>query len=70
MTEFEQDQAELRVLLEQMRVEHSDLDEVIDRLNDDPNMDQLRLKRLKLRKLALKDMIAKVESKLIPDLNA
>lgn len=56
--------------LDALRLEHSDLDDVITRLARDPNMDQLRLIRLKKRKLALKDAIARLESKLIPDIEA
>ena len=56
--------------LKQLRVEHRDLDQVIARLVTDPNVDQLMLKRLKKRKLMLKDMIAQIESARIPDLNA
>jgi hypothetical protein len=56
--------------LKQLRVEHRDLDQVIARLVHDPNVDQLMLKRLKKRKLMLKDMIAQLESARIPDLNA
>ena len=56
--------------LKELRVEHRDLDDVISRLNSDSHVDQLRLRRLKKRKLLLKDLIAKVESELIPDLNA
>ena len=56
--------------LKQLRVEHRDLDEVIARLVHDPNVDQLMLKRLKKRKLMLKDMISQLESARIPDLNA
>lgn len=56
--------------LKQLRVEHRDLDQVIARLVHDPNVDQLMLKRLKKRKLVLKDMIAQLESARIPDLNA
>lgn len=56
--------------LKQLRVEHRDLDQVIARLVHDPNVDQLLLKRLKKRKLMLKDMIAQLESARIPDLNA
>ena len=61
---------ENRRRLKELRVEHRDLDDVISRLNADNNIDQLRLRRLKKRKLQLKDLIAKVESELIPDLNA
>ncbi|MGH8141324.1 MAG: YdcH family protein [Steroidobacteraceae bacterium] len=56
--------------LRQLRIEHRDLDEVIARLSLDMHVDELQLKRLKKRKLALKDQILKVESELIPDLNA
>ncbi len=56
--------------LKQLRVEHRDLDQVIARLVLDPNVDQLMLKRLKKRKLMLKDMITQLESARIPDLNA
>ena len=56
--------------LKQLRVEHRDLDQVIARLVNDPNVDQLMLKRLKKRKLMLKDMITQLESARIPDLNA
>ena len=56
--------------LKQLRVEHRDLDQVIARLVTDPNEDQLMLKRLKKRKLMLKDMITQLESARIPDLNA
>jgi len=56
--------------LKQLRVEHRDLDQVIARLVTDPNVDQLMLKRLKKRKLMIKDMITQLESARIPDLNA
>ena len=56
--------------LKQLRVEHRDLDLVITRLVSDPHVDQLMLKRLKKRKLILKDMITQLESARIPDLNA
>jgi hypothetical protein len=54
--------------LRQLRIEHRDLDDVISRL--DFKVDELQMKRLKRRKLMLKDQIARLESQLIPDLNA
>lgn len=56
--------------LKALRVEHRDLDQVITRLVDDPQVDQIMLRRLKKRKLMLKDMITQLESDRIPDLNA
>jgi hypothetical protein len=56
--------------LKELRIEHRDLDDVIDRLSHDPCVDQLELRRLKKRKLMLKDEIHRLESSLIPDLNA
>ena len=56
--------------LRELRISHRDLDDLIDRLAEDPLVDQLRLRRLKKRKLQLKDMITHLESELIPDLNA
>jgi hypothetical protein len=56
--------------LRQLRIEHRDLDDVISRLSMDMHIDELQLKRLKKRKLVLKDQILKLESQLIPDLNA
>ena len=56
--------------LKDLRMEHRDLDDVISRLAGDPSVDQLQLRRMKKRKLMLKDQIARLESELIPDLNA
>jgi hypothetical protein len=56
--------------LRALRIEHRDLDEVIARLSLDIHVDELQLKRLKKRKLVLKDQILLLESQLIPDLNA
>ena len=56
--------------LKELRTEHRDLDDVIGRLATDPEVDQIMLRRLKKRKLMLKDMIARLESERIPDLNA
>ncbi|MDP9082268.1 MAG: YdcH family protein [Pseudomonadota bacterium] len=56
--------------LRQLRIEHRDLDDIISRLSMDFKIDELQMKRLKRRKLMLKDQIARLESQLIPDLNA
>ena len=56
--------------LRQLRIEHRDLDDIISRLTMDFKVDEVQMKRLKRRKLLLKDQIARLESELIPDLNA
>jgi hypothetical protein len=56
--------------LRQLRIEHRDLDQVIERLSLDMRSDELQLRRLKKRKLMLKDQIQRIESQSIPDLNA
>jgi hypothetical protein len=56
--------------LRELRIEHRDLDDVIHRLQMDLYVNEVQLRRLKKRKLMLKDQIARLESELIPDLNA
>ncbi len=56
--------------LRQLRIEHRHLDDVIARLSMDIHVDEIQLKRLKKRKLMLKDQIERYGSHLIPDLNA
>ena len=51
----------------ELRLEHRDLDEAIARLQQDIEADELAVKRLKKRKLLLKDQISRLESALIPD---
>ena len=53
-----------------LQQEHRDLDAAIQIMTDDPAVDQIRLKRMKKRKLNLKDMIGQLESRLIPDMDA
>lgn len=64
------DNAELNKWLEELRMEHRDLDEVIHHLLATAHHDAMRIQRLKKRKLKLKDMISKLQSELIPDLDA
>lgn len=54
----------------ELQIEHRDLDVVVNRLSAERNTDQLMVRRLKLRKLRLKDQISRLKSKLIPDLDA
>lgn len=56
--------------LRELRITHRDLNYLIDRLSHDPLIDQLRVRRLKKRRLVLKDMITKLQSELIPNLDA
>ncbi|MGD2076410.1 MAG: DUF465 domain-containing protein [Gammaproteobacteria bacterium] len=60
----------LQQKLEELRLEHRDLDDVISHLTHSAYPDQLQLKRLKKRKLRLKDTIQLIESRLIPDIDA
>ena len=56
--------------LRELRIEHRDLDDVICRLSMDLYVDELQLRRLKKRKLVLKDLMLQLESRLIPDIIA
>jgi len=51
----------------ELKLEHRDLDAAIERLQDTTDIDDLTIKRLKKRRLQLKDAIAKIESAMIPD---
>ena len=66
----EEEKAQIRQRLQALEVEHHDLDDVIDRLALDPVQDRLQLQRLKKRKLILKDQIARLRTRLIPDIIA
>jgi hypothetical protein len=68
LTEEERVQIEQR--LQALEVEHHDLDDVIGRLAADRSQDQLQLRRLKKRKLFLKDQIQRLRARLIPDIIA
>lgn len=61
---------QLRIRLAELQLEHRDLDQIISRLSSEPYPDQLQLRRLKKRKLLLKDQIAHIKSDLIPDIDA
>ncbi len=61
------EQARIAQRLAELRVEHRDLDVAIARLQLDPGAEELMVKRLKKRKLLLRDSIERLESALIPD---
>lgn len=60
----------LRARLHELRLEHRDLDDAIARLAEAPPQDELMLRRLKKRKLQLKDRISLIERLLQPDTRA
>ncbi len=64
------DERELREELVKLRTEHRDLDDEIVTLEAAGTAEQLLIKRLKKRKLAIKDRIAVVEDQLLPDIIA
>ena len=73
MTELpltEEEKSQLTGRLHTLELEHQDLDNVILRLSADQTQDRLQLQRLKKRKLLLKDQIAKLRTRLIPDIIA
>lgn len=63
-------QEEIRSQLTVLRQEHRDLDDAINRLAEGPFVNELQLRRLKKRKLLIRDCIRRLESRLIPDLDA
>jgi hypothetical protein len=60
----------LKLRINELHVEHRDLDDVIARLAEKSGQDQLQLQRLKKKKLLLKDQILQLERQLTPDIRA
>ncbi len=60
----------MRIRLQEIKTEHRDLDQIIARLNGDQLHDELQMRRLKKRKLLLKDQISWLERQLDPDVPA
>jgi hypothetical protein len=63
-------QQQIRRRLADLVTAHRDLDDAISRLGEAPYVDELQMRRLKKQKLFLKDAIARLQSSLIPDLDA
>ena len=57
----------IRMRIAELKMEHRDLDDAIQRLYESPYVDQLQVRRMKKRKLLLKDEICDLEDQLIPD---
>jgi hypothetical protein len=64
------DKEAIRKRLEEVKLEHRDLDDAIARVAENPPFDQLKIQRLKKRKLALKDEISRLQDLLLPDIIA
>ena len=66
----DEEKQKMQERLFELKQEHRDLDDVIKRMSEAPYVEELQIKRFKKRKLMLKDMIAKLENTLIPDILA
>ena len=64
------DKEAIRKRLEEVKLEHRDLDDAIARVAENPPFDQLKIQRLKKRKLGLKDEIGRLQDMLLPDIIA
>lgn len=65
-----EERVEIEHRIAELEIEHGDLNDIIGRLSENPAQDQLQLRRLKKRKLFLKDTLARLRDKLIPDILA
>ena len=64
------DQSRLKEKLNELINQHAELDDAIERINEKIPFDQVKLQRLKKRKLVLKDEIKKLNSQILPDIIA
>ncbi|MDH5612359.1 MAG: DUF465 domain-containing protein [Gammaproteobacteria bacterium] len=61
---------QIKASIVELQLEHRDLDQLIEQLVSGPGFEELHIKRLKKRKLQLKDLLARLEDTLIPDILA
>jgi len=66
----DEEQEAIRHALAELQLEHRDLDEIIHHLSRETMIEEIKIKRLKKRKLYVKDQIIRLENKLIPDILA
>jgi hypothetical protein len=64
------DEEQIKRRIVELQTEHRDLDDTIERLSQQPGVDELTLRRLKKRKLLLRDSIARLQMELLPDIPA
>ena len=64
------DKKEIKHRISELSLEHKDLDDALHLMKEKPFIDELQVRRFKIRKLKLKDEIKSLESKLIPDIEA
>ena len=64
------DNKEIKYRISELSIEHKDLDDALHLMKEKPFVDELQIRRFKIRKLKLKDEIKLLESKLIPDIEA
>jgi hypothetical protein len=64
------DTDDIKRRLIELQIEHRDLDEAIERMGQQSGADELKLRRLKKRKLQIKDAIVQLEMQLVPDIPA
>ncbi len=64
------DEQEIQRRIVELQVEHRDLDDVIDRLTAMAGHDELQLRRLKKKRLQIKDQILQLQVQLVPDIPA
>ena len=64
------DNEEIKHMIHELALEHKDLDDAINLMHQQPFIDELQMRRMKTRKLKLKEEIVLLESKLIPDIEA
>jgi hypothetical protein len=67
---FMMDEEQIKRRIVELQTEHRDLDDAIERLSEQPGVDELRLRRLKKRRLLLRDCIARLQMELVPDIPA